>query len=723
MKPVWFGLAALALTGAAPREVAPPDIEWPSPGGDPGKTHFSPLTDINPGNLARLGLAWQAELGTDRVLEATPVMVGGVLYTSGVAGRVYAFDAATGRELWRFEPVIDMQVNRSVCCDMANRGVVLADGLVYVGALDGWLYALDARTGAVVWKVDTIEDHRRGTNSTGAPEIAGDVVVLGNAGSDYDARGYVSAYDRRTGALRWRFHLTPHDPAQGPQESPELEAAVKTWDPASRWDMGAGGSPWDAIAYDSETGLVLVGTGNAEPYSLTLRSPRGGRNLYVSSIVAIDPKTGRMRWFYQESPEDQWDYDATAPMILTHLTIDGRDRAVVLHAPKNGFFYALDRASGEVLRANPIVRVNWAKAIDRTTGLPTLDPAADVSAGPKIVFPATPGARNWHPGAYDRSTGLWYGAVLDMGNLIFVPPGPKPYAAKGLNTGAALIFTPDLAQALPTLPPPVQSAVKALPAWQDVLHNPAHADIRAIDPLTGRTVWSDPTGGWQDRAGVLATGSGLVIHGTIAGDLRVLDAKTGALLKTIATGTAIMAAPMTYRLHGVQYIAVMAAWGGGGYPYVPRYSAAYQRGNMGRLLVFRLDGGSVPIPPPLPPLEVAPPAPPQAAGVTAATIARGQALYFTTGCALCHSNQPRSITPDLRRMSEATHAAFRQIVLEGLYQAAGMPRWDDALSPDDADAIHAWLIDQQARTRAQDLEKQRNGLPLDSPSIAILSNY
>jgi quinohemoprotein ethanol dehydrogenase len=717
-------LTALVLTALAAAPLAATPGDWPSPGGDAGKTHFSPLTQIDPGNAARLGLAWQADLGTNRVLEATPVVVGGTLYTSGVAGRVYAFDAATGREIWRFEPEIDMQVNRWVCCDMANRGVAVAEGLVYVGALDGWLYALDARTGKVVWKVDSIEDHTRGLSSTGAPEIAGDVVVLGNAGSDYDARGYVTAYDRRTGTLRWRFHITPRDPRLGPQDSPELDAAVKTWDPASRWDMGAGGSPWDAIAYDPETGLLLVGTGNAEPYSLTLRSPKGGRNLYVSSIVALNAKTGRMAWFYQESPEDQWDYDATAPMILTHLTLDGRDRSVVLHAPKNGFLYVIDRATGEVLRANPIVRVNWARRVDLKTGLPELDPAAaDISAGPRIVFPATPGARNWHPGSYNPATGLWYGAVLDMGNLIFVPPGPKPYAAKGLNTGAALIFTADLAQALPTLPAPVQTAVKALPAWQEVLANPAHAEIRAIDPLTGRTVWADPTGGWQDRGGVLTTASGLVVHGTLSGELRVLDARSGRLIKAIETGSSILAAPMTYSVRGVQYIAVMAAWGGGGYPYVPRYAAAYRRGNAGRLLVFRLDGAPVPLPPPLPPLEVAPPAPAQATGVTPATIARGQALFFTTGCALCHANQPRSITPDLRRMDAATHTAFRRIVLDGLYQSAGMPRWDDVLRPEDADAIHAWLIDQQARTRAEDLAKQAKGLPLDAPSLAILSNY
>lgn len=712
----------LALVGIAGMAMAAPG-EWTSPGGDPGKSHFSPLTAINPANVARLGLAWSADLGTDRVLEATPVMVDGVLYTSGVAGRVYAFDPASGHPLWQFTPDLDMQVNRWVCCDQANRGVAVAEGRVYVGALDGWLYALDAKTGAVMWKVDTIADHGRGMSSTGAPEIAGDLVILGNAGSDYDARGYVSAYDRKTGALRWRFYITPRDPALGPQDHPDLEPAAKTWDRASRWDMGAGGSPWDAIAYDPETGLVLVGTGNAEPYPKALRSPKGGTNLYAASIVAIDVRTGRLKWFYQENPEDQWDYDATAPMILTHLTIEGRDRAVVMHAPKNGFFYLLDRKTGEVLRANPIVRVNWAHGIGRD-GLPDLNrDAADLTRGPRIIFPATPGARNWHAGSWDPVTGLWYGAVLDMGNLIFVPPGEKPHFVRGLNTGAALIFTPDLAKALPTLPPPVAAEVKALPAYAEAMANPAREELRAIDPLTGRTVWSVLGAGWQDRSGVLTTASGLVFSGTVGGQLQVRDARTGALLKAIETGSSIMAAPMTYSLNGEQYVAVLAAWGGGGYPYVPRYAAAYSRGNLGRLLVFRIDGGPVPIPPELPPLTVAEAPPAQAPGVTPATIARGQALYFTVGCALCHANQPRSITPDLRRMSPETHAQFRRIVLEGLYVPAGMPRWDDVLKPEDADAIHAWLIDQQARARADDLARQARGLPLDAPGMAILSNY
>ncbi len=726
-------IAALLLAACGPRELAPPQQEvaageWTNPGGDAGKTRHSALTQITPGNVARLGLAWEAQLGTNRVLEATPVVTGGVMYTSGPAGRVWAFDAASGKQLWAFEPQVDMQVNRTVCCDMANRGVAVApDGKggakVYVAALDGWLYALDARSGAVVWKADTIEDRTRGGNSTGAPEVAGGVVVIGNGGADYDARGDVSAWDLATGRFKWRFHVVPRDPALGPQDNPELDMAVKTWDPRSRWDMGAGGGPWDAINYDPETGLVLVGTGNGEPYSLEIRSPSGGNNLFVSSIVAIDAKTGRLKWHYQESPQDQWDYDATAPMILTRLKVDGEERPVVLHAPKNGFLYVIDRRDGKLLRASKLVRVNWAKGVNLATGEPEIDrAAADFSRAPKIIFPATPGARNWFPASFDPVTGLYFGSVQDMGNLMFVPPGEKPYKPKGLNTAAALIFTPQLQAAMATLPPPVQAQVKALPAWQEVLKNPGGTEMRAIDPLTGKTVWAVPMQGWQDRGGVLTTRTGLLIHGTLAGQLVVRETKTGKVLKSIETGSSILAAPMTYAVNGVQYVAVMAAWGGGGFPYVPPYAAAYQRGNAGRLLVFKLDGGPVRLPPLLPKLEVAPPPPAQLPGVTPATIAQGQALFFGN-CAICHSNQHRSITPDLRRMQPGTHDAFRRVVLDGALVPNGMPRWDDALKPAEVDAIHAYLIDLQGKTRAEELAKVKAGLPLDAPSLAILSNY
>jgi len=387
---LWLAACAPAPSGAGAGADKAEHVngdDWPVTGGDAGKSYHSRLVDIAPANVTTLGLAWSAELGTNRVLEATPVVIGGVMYTSGVAGRAYAFDAATGKQLWRFEPRVDMQVNRTVCCDMANRGVAVARGKVFVSALDGWMYALDARTGEVVWKTDAVVDRQRGYSSTGAPEVAGDVVVIGNAGAEYDVRGYVSAFDLDTGELKWRFWVVPRDPRLGPQDHPDLERAIATWDPDSRWDVGGGGAPWDAISYDAETGLVLIGTGNGGPYHTIKRSPKGGDQLYLASIVALDAKSGRLRWFYQETPNDNWDFTSTQPMILTHLTIDGERRPVVIHAPKNGFLYVLDRRDGELLRANAIVRTNWATAVNATTGRPAMNPeASDYGQGPKIVL-------------------------------------------------------------------------------------------------------------------------------------------------------------------------------------------------------------------------------------------------------------------------------------------------------------------------------------------------
>ncbi|MBO9582169.1 MAG: PQQ-dependent dehydrogenase, methanol/ethanol family [Sphingobium sp.] len=728
MKRLIGALCLLALAGCSGLGGGKADTSlaadnWSTPGGDIGKSHYSTLTDINAQNAAQLGLAWAADLGTGRGLEATPVVIDGVLYTSGVAGRVYAYDAATGKALWRFEPAIDMQINRTACCDMVNRGVAVAKGRVFVVTLDGWMYALDARTGAVVWKSDAIEDRKKGDNSTGAPEVAGNVVVIGNAGAEYDTRGYVSAFDIDTGKLAWRFHVVPSDPAKGPQESKALEAALKTWDPKSRWDVGGGGAPWDAINYDPLTGYVLVGTGNGGPYATSKRSPSGGDNLYLSSIVALDAKTGEMKWHYQETPGDNWDFTATSPMILTDLTVDGEKRPVVLHAPKNGFLYVLDRRDGKLLRANALVRMSWANGVDMKTGRPNLTPQfSDYTNGPKLVFPATAGARNWHPAAYDPETGLYYATIQDMGNVIYTTGGQKPYQPKMLNNDAALLFTPDLQAIVPTLPPPMQKAITSLPKWDWVKKDPGGTELRAIDPLTGKTKWAYKMGGWQDRGGALATAGGLIFQGSVDGHFRVFDKKSGKILKDIDTGTSILAAPMTYKVGGVQYVAVMAAWGGGGYPYVPPYSAAYKRGNQGRILVFKIGGGAVPIPAELPALEPAPEAPKQAPGVTPATIAEGQTLFFGN-CALCHSNQLRSITPDLRRMNEGTHKLFKDIVLKGLLLPNGMPRWDDRLTEADADKIHAYLIDLQTKTRAEELEKKKRGLPLDTPGLTILANY
>jgi quinohemoprotein ethanol dehydrogenase len=376
--------------------------QWLTGGGGWQAMHYSALPDLTPDNVGKLGFAWAFDTGTKRGLEATPIVVDGVMYTSGVAGRVYALDAATGALQWRFEPPVDLQVVRGSCCDQVNRGVAVWRGKVYVGALDGWLYALDAATGKVLWKADTFVDRKRAYSSTGAPQVAGDVVVIGNGGAEFDARGYFSAYDVDSGALHWHFYTVPGDPAK-PREHPDLAIAAPTWDPHSVWQYGLGGTVWDGMAYDPELDLLYVGVGNTVPYPQWVRSPSGGDNLFTNSLLAINPKTGRLVWYYQETPGDQWDIGGNAPMILVDREIDGRIRKLLLHAPKNGLFYVIDRTDGKLISATPFAQVNWFKGIDPVTGRATIAPHLPSTDSASSRLPGWPLMR---PGSARRPSGI-----------------------------------------------------------------------------------------------------------------------------------------------------------------------------------------------------------------------------------------------------------------------------------------------------------------------------
>lgn len=615
--------------------------EWLTSGRDFGKGHYSPLAQINKQNVDRLGFAWDYDTHTNRGLEATPIVVDGVMYTSGSTGKAYALDAKTGKEIWSFDPHADLRVNREACCDEVNRGVAVWKGRVYVASFDGRLFALDAASGSVVWQAYTIIDHSKGYTSTGAPEVAGKVVVIGNGGSEYDARGYISAYALDTGKLAWRFFTVPGDPSK-PYENPELEAAAKTWDPKSNWNMGGGGTVWGSMVYDPELNLLYFGTGNGTFYDRSRRSPSGGDNLYIASVIAVNPDTGRMAWYYQEVPGDQWDFDVVQPIILADLRIDGKTRKVLMHASKPGFFYILDRKTGKLLSADKYVPVTWASHVDVKTGRPVEAPNARdfrySTDGKSLISPSPMGGHNWNPMSYDPKTGL-----------VYIPE---------IENGQTSIFS-------------------------------GRTFLRAWDPIRSKTVWEAPSADWWDHAGVLATAGGLVFQGTGTGQFCAYDADTGKKLKSIEIGTTVIAAPMSYTVDGVQYVAVMAAWGGGGWNFPHPESAAYQRGNEGRIIAFKLGGGPVPIPALLPPIQPIPQPPPLTA--SAETIKQGQAL-FAARCASCHANAPHTLTPDLRRMSPETHNAFQQIVLGGVLKNAGMPPWDGILSPADVDAIHAYLI-------------------------------
>ncbi len=726
-----IGLFLASLFACSPEKSSAPELketdlkentEWPSNGGDAGKSYHSSLKQIDRANVNTLGLAWEFDLETMRGQEATPLLVDGIMVVSSNLGRVYAIDPKSGKEVWRFIPKVDMQINRTACCDQVNRGVAIKNGVVYVASLDGVLYALDLKDGQLQWQANTVEGMDRGQTITGAPEIAGNVVIIGNGGAEYGVRGYVSAYDLASGELKWRFFTVPRDPKLGPQENPELEQALKTWAGSTRWELGLGGTVWDAIHYDKQFNVVYIGVGNGGPYHAKKRSSEGGDQLFLGSIVALDPENGRVKWYYQQTPGDSWDYTSTQPMILTDLNVDGETVPALIHAPKNGFMYVFDRRDGRLLKANPIVYQNWTEGLDPVTGKPKPSENADYFDTPKLVFPATAGARNWHPASWHPGTGLYYASVQDLGNVIMTSPRDKPYKEKSVTHDAALMYATDLEAMLPSLPTALQNSVKESTAFERISKADLGSFLRAINPLTGETVWSVKASSWQDRAGVLTTDGGLVFQGDVTGRFSVFDVNNGALLHSMETGTSILAAPMTYMLDGEQYVAITAGWGGGGWPFIPKQAASYTHENRGRLLVFKLNGSDIPFPKELAPLAVAPEPPKQLEGINEADIQQGQALYYQH-CILCHANQQRTMSADLRRMRPEIHAVFNQIVLNGGFLSLGMPRWNDVLSEDETKNIHAFLIQEQSKVRDYELELEKEGLALDSAASGVLSSF
>ncbi|HTB30365.1 MAG TPA: PQQ-dependent dehydrogenase, methanol/ethanol family [Steroidobacteraceae bacterium] len=681
----------------AARLAAPDPDQWLTPGRDADGTYYSPLKDIDAGNVGKLGFAWDYRLGTHRGQESTPLVIDGVMYATSNFGRVYALDAATGKELWTYDPQSDGRWARYACCDAVNRGLAAFEGKLYIGALDGWLHAIDARTGRLVWKVDTLvgRDERKPYTITGAPQLAGDLVVIGNGGADFaGVRGYVSAYDRKSGALRWRFYTVPRDPAQGPQDQPHLVAALKTWDAEHPWAAGSGGTAWDGMAYDPALDLVYIGTANAAPYDMKLGGRRGGDQLYAASIIAVHAGDGSMAWYYQTTPGDRWDFDSTQKLVLADVDLDGRRRHVIMQADKNGYYYVLDRSSGALLSASPFAYVSWARGIDPKTGRPIVDPSAEYVRGPALVYPSEAGAHTWQPMAYDPERALTYISVQEAGNVLIETSGRRAGLVEGQFTTPA--FPPEAYD-----PTAMRSLYGDLPPLAD-LERPIKTDpasrgfLRAYSVKEHRVTWEAQTATAWD-GGVLATAGGLVFQGDANGNLNAYGSDTGERLASIPLGTSMMAAPMTYRVNGVQYVAIIAGYGGGavitGYPLDPA-SAAYRYGNEGRIIALKVGGPPAPLPhlrtdSPFPDL---PPRP-----TDQRQIAAGEVLY-NRYCSRCHV-MGRGNLPDLRRVEPGTHALFSTIVLGGAFAAKGMGRFDDVLSPADVDAIHAYVIDGGYRLR------------------------
>jgi quinohemoprotein ethanol dehydrogenase len=645
--------------------------EWPLHGRTEAETRYSPLGRIHADNVAGLGLAWSYATGTTRGLEATPIVRDGVLYATGSWSVAFALDARTGRELWRFDPRVPGRAGARACCDVVNRGLALHEGRVYLGALDGRLIALDARTGAPVWQVQTT-DPDLPYSITGAPRVVRGLVIIGNGGADVGVRGYVSAYDAATGALVWRFYTVPGDPAL-PAESPALARALPTWRGGEWWKVGGGGTVWDSLAYDPDLDLLYVGTGNGGPWPQRLRG--GGDNLYLSSILALRPGTGELVWHYQTTPGDVWDYTATQHMILADLEIGGRPRRVLMQAPKNGFFYVLDRATGELLSATPYVPVTWAERVDLASGRPVEAPGARYGDAPELIHPGPVGGHNWQPMAFHPGTGLVYVPTLEMPFAYRNDPDFAFHPGR-LNTGIDPLGG--------LLSMATERVVAALVAW---------------DPLRGREAWRVEHE-HVANGGVLATAGNLVFQGTGRATLAAYRATDGKLLFEAPTGTGVVAPPITYRVGGEQYVAVLAGLGGGlamasGDP--PPETVA--SGNAGRLLAWKL-GGTLRLPEPGSRPE---PVAPIEARVEPARVERGERLYFRH-CGACHgpSAVGGGFIPDLRRSAPAVYDALAAIVLEGGRLDRGMPGFGGVLGPEDVADLRAYLLERRAALAAEE---------------------
>ena len=652
---------------------------WIAHGRTYEEQRFSPLTKINKESVSDLGLAWYKDMGTNRALEATPIVVDGIMFFTSTWSRVYAVEAKTGETLWSFDPEVPGEWARKACCDIVNRGVAVYQGKVFFASLDGRLFSLNAETGEKIWEVDTITDRTRAYTITGAPRVAKGKVYIGNGGAEYGVRGYVTAYDTETGEQVWRFFTVPGDPSLG-FEDPAMEMAAKTWKGTNWWEFGGGGTVWNSIVYDPDFNNVYLGVGNGSPWTREIRSPGGGDNLFLASIVAVDADTGKYKWHYQTTPEDNWDYTAVQDMALADMEIDGEKKKVLLQAPKNGFFYVIDRSNGKVLRAHPFAAVTWATHVDLETGRPVENPEVDYSENGSFVLPGPLGAHNWQAMSVDLDAGLVYIPAQENAFFYAIDENYKKTGIYKRNPGRW-----NMGIEMSSLAQNVLSNLESMPEPGGFL--------KAFDPLTGETKWSVPIPHYWN-GGVLGTAGGLVFQGDALGMFSAYDKETGERLWEFNTYTSMLAPPISFEIDGEQYVSILTGSGGGdlfgGEPLPPiEIQASLTYNNFGRLLVFKLGGQKeLPIP------DVRDKTIPEQVLADASNdqIRNGESNY-NQYCAVCHGFVVKSAggLPDLRKMTTGTHDLFNKIVLEGILGSNGMAGFADVLSEDDVDNIHHYV--------------------------------
>lgn len=664
--------------------------DWGAIGYSYDEQRFSPLTDINDKNVGELGLAWTADLDDARGQEATPVVVDGVLYVTHAWSKVSAWDAATGKSLWKFDPKVPGERAVSACCDVVNRGVAVWGDKVFVGALDGRLIALDKKTGKELWSTQTFDADKPYT-ITGAPRVVKDMVLIGNGGAEFGVRGYVTAYDADTGKEKWRFYTAPNPTkAKDGAASDDIFAskANATWSDKGEWQTsGGGGTVWDAIVYDKDLDQIYLGVGNGNPWNHGTRSNGEGDNWFLSSIVALDASTGAYKWHYQETPAETWDYTATQPIILAEQAVNGKPTKVLYHAPKNGFFFTIDRANGKLIDAKPFVDgINWATGYDLATGRPIENPEARFykTGKPFIAVPGALGAHNWHPMSYNPATGLVYipaqqipqGYLADMDEL-------DKRKVLGFNVGTSLNKT-----MLPDDKAAFRAAVAA-----------TTGRLVAFDPRTGKVAWAvDHPAAWN--GGTMTTAGNLVFQGTSLGRFRAYTADTGKQLLDLDMQSGIVSAPSTFRVGGVQYVAFMTSKGGA-FPLVAGIAGGATRKvpNIPRLVVLKI-GGTAKLPSPPATVTLAWNPPPMTA--KPADVAAGKA-HFGRYCQVCHGDSAigNGFTPDLRVSGTLANAeAWKSVIIDGALKDRGMVSFAKVLTPADAEAIRAYVIERSNWTKA-----------------------
>ncbi|MFQ5547038.1 MAG: PQQ-dependent dehydrogenase, methanol/ethanol family [Woeseia sp.] len=649
---------------------------WLTHGRTYDEQRFSPLDTLDSGNVADLGLDWFFDIPTNRGVEATPLVIDGVMYVTGSWSTVFALDAGTGEQIWAYDPEVPKIRGKDACCDVVNRGVAAWGDKVYVGTLDGYLVALDAANGSVAWRVSTI-DRDQPYTITGAPRVIKGNVVIGNGGAEFGVRGYVTAYDAETGNRNWRFYTVPGNPAEG-FENEAMAMAAETWT-GEWWQYGGGGTVWDSMAYDPELDLLYIGVGNGSPWNRQIRSPGGGDNLFLSSIVALKPDTGEYVWHYQTTPGETWDFTATQHIILADLEIDGILRRVAMQAPKNGFFYVLDRENGALISAQNYVPVTWATGIDAGTGRPVETPGARYTDGPSPLLPGSLGGHNWQPMAFSPDTGLVYIPAQQIPG-VYGTMKDFEFIAGQWNTGIDLL--------LADMPEDPVELIKVAGMLR--------GHLSAWDPVSQKEVWRyQHAGPWN--GGVLATAGNLVFQGNIIGEFVAYAADTGERLWAFPTQTGITAGPVTFEIGDRQYVSVAVGWGTAMGMLGGPTALALQMKNRSRVLTFRLGAsGRLPELPAAPP-PPAPDVPEQTA--SAASVRQGHRV-FANRCMVCHGFSAVSggLTPDLRYSDKRVFAEWDAIVLGGSQSSTGMPGFAGVVTLEQSQAIKAYIID-----RAQSL--------------------